>query len=251
MLTSPRATPVPPFRDPETPNPARVQDWALGGSRNTALDRTFGEGLQHGFPLRELTQDNHGFRSRAVRYCLDRDMLQVLDLGAGLNLDGLYGVDSDDVTAVLVDHDPVVIACHRTVLEQQPRRQVSAIEADLRDPAAVLAHPALVATLDLTEPVLLLLTAVGHHLTNADDPRRLIADYVSALAPGSYLALTHLAPTPELPEQQNALNTTIAAYAAHGYCLCPRDSDHHPGVCLANGVSACSVSRFQRPASGH
>jgi S-adenosyl methyltransferase len=63
--------------------------------------------------------------------------------------------------------------------------------ADLRDPGSVLGHPELLELIDLSEPAGLLMTAVLHFVAGSDDPWALVQRYVSALAPGSYLVLSH------------------------------------------------------------
>ena len=47
-------------------------------------------------------------------------------------------------------------------------------------------------TLDLSQPVGLLLIAVMHFIPDDDDPWGLVARLLAALPPGSYLALSHL-----------------------------------------------------------
>jgi len=45
--------------------------------------------------------------------------------------------------------------------------------------------------LDFDQPVALMFVACLHHLTDADDPERVVARYTEAAAPGSYLVLSH------------------------------------------------------------
>jgi hypothetical protein len=68
------------------------------------------------------------------------------------------------------------------------------ILADLRQPEAILADPAVARTLDLGQPVGLVLVGIMHHLRDADDPRRILATLVDVLAPGSYLVLSQTTP---------------------------------------------------------
>ena len=65
------------------------------------------------------------------------------------------------------------------------------ITADLRDPDAVLGHPDLRSMIDFGAPVALLMTAVLHFVADGSDPAGLLRRYRAALAPGSYLALSH------------------------------------------------------------
>jgi len=64
------------------------------------------------------------------------------------------------------------------------------VDADLRDPEKILAEAG--RTLDLTRPAAVILTAVLHFLTDADDPAGVVAAHAAALAPGSFVAISHL-----------------------------------------------------------
>jgi len=66
-----------------------------------------------------------------------------------------------------------------------------AVQADLRAPREILDHPALSAFLDLSQPVALLLVAVLHFFPDEQDPAGLVAVLRDALAPGSYLVISH------------------------------------------------------------
>ena len=63
--------------------------------------------------------------------------------------------------------------------------------ADIREPDALLAAPGVAGFLDFTQPVGLILNAVIHHLLDEEDPYGVVARYKEALAPGSYMQLTH------------------------------------------------------------
>jgi hypothetical protein len=47
-------------------------------------------------------------------------------------------------------------------------------------------------TMDFTQPVAILLLAILHFIPDADDPAGIVATLASTLAPGSYLAISHL-----------------------------------------------------------
>jgi S-adenosyl methyltransferase len=67
----------------------------------------------------------------------------------------------------------------------------SIVLADLRDPEAILADPKLRGLIDFSQPVALLLVAILHFVTEAEDPARIVATLRDALPPGSYLVLSH------------------------------------------------------------
>jgi S-adenosyl methyltransferase len=55
----------------------------------------------------------------------------------------------------------------------------------------VLGHPALRRLIDFTEPAGVLMSAVVRFVADDADPWDLVARYMTAVAPGSYLALSH------------------------------------------------------------
>ena len=88
-----------------------------------------------------------------------------------------------------VDHDPVVVSHARALLCRDPG--VRAIEGDVRDPAGILDHPDLRAVIDLGEPVAVVLAAVLHFIPGEDSPHKLVDMLTAAMAPGSYLVISH------------------------------------------------------------
>jgi len=86
-----------------------------------------------------------------------------------------------------VDIDPVVLSHARALLATS--HGVTAIAADLCDPAAVLADPELRAVIDPARPVCVILGAVLHFL-DADAARAVTAGYAGQMAPGSCLVIS-------------------------------------------------------------
>jgi hypothetical protein len=64
-------------------------------------------------------------------------------------------------------------------------------------------------TLDFTEPVGLMFMACLHNIQDADDPAGLVARYLTALAPGSYLVISH-ATGDFAPQQQRTVTDELA-----------------------------------------
>ena len=62
-----------------------------------------------------------------------------------------------------VDNDPIVLA-HVALMISHPAGTTAFIQADLREPEAILTDPVLAATLDLRRPVALMLVAVLMYL---------------------------------------------------------------------------------------
>jgi S-adenosyl methyltransferase len=125
----------------DSPYPARVYDYLLGGKDNFAADREMAELSLRVMPeVRDSARANRRFLIRAVRFLRD------------------------------VDH-------------------VLAAAGEL---------------LDFGKPVGLLFVASLHNIPDADDPAGIVARYLTALAPGSYLAISHV--TDEFaPERMHAV----------------------------------------------
>ena len=91
---------------------------------------------------------------------------------------------------VYVDNDAMVLAHGSALLDGVDG--VEMVMADLRDPDSVLSHPALTGLIDLNRPVGFLMTGVLYFVSDEADPWGLVERYVTALAPDSYLVLSHL-----------------------------------------------------------
>ena len=89
-----------------------------------------------------------------------------------------------------VDYDPVVVS-HARALLARPDSSV-AVRGDLREPAALLEDPVIRNHLDFSRPVAVILVAVLHFISDDDDPAGIIATIRDALAPGSYLVISHV-----------------------------------------------------------
>ena len=184
--------------DPEKPSPARIYDFWLGGSQNFEADREAGRRAAEAMPtLTAAIRANRAFLGRIVHHLVtDYGITQFLDLGSGVPTVGNVHQVAKDVDpaarVVYVDIDPVAIAHARHLLANV--EGVNAILADMRRPKDVLNHPLVPQTLDLTQPIALLFNAVLHFLSDADRPGEIVRAYARAVAPGSYLALSHAAP---------------------------------------------------------
>jgi hypothetical protein len=185
---------VPPGVDPSTPSPARLYDYYLGGKNNFQVDRDAAERVRALMPeLSDAAWANRGFHQRAARWIAERGVRQFLDIGSGLPTTGntheAVHKTAPDARVVYVDNDPMVAAYARELLADDGTTKF--ILADLRDAESVLDHPEVRALLDFGEPTGLLMTSVMHFVADGSDPWGLVARYLAALAPGSYLALSH------------------------------------------------------------
>jgi SAM-dependent methyltransferase len=189
---------LPPEIDTSVPQSARVYDYLLGGKDNFPADRALGDKIIELVPtIRTQVRAQRAFLRRTVHYLTaEAGIRQFLDIGTGIptagNVHDVAQAIAPESRVVYVDNDPVVLAHSRALLQRSPEGQLAFILADLRDPEAILADPILARTLDLTRPVGLVLIGITHHLRDNDDPRRIVATLVDALAPGSYLVLSQV-----------------------------------------------------------
>ena len=92
---------------------------------------------------------------------------------------------------VYVDNDPLVLAHARALLTSDPRGATAFLDADLRDPGKILTDNTLTDTLDLTQPVALLLVAILHFLADTQQAHGIVHTLTDALPAGSFLVITH------------------------------------------------------------
>jgi hypothetical protein len=92
---------------------------------------------------------------------------------------------------VYADNDPLVLAHAQALLTSSPEGRTAYIEADLRDPGALLASPPVREVLDFTQPVALILVATLHFILDEEKPAQIVETLLDALPPGSYLVATH------------------------------------------------------------
>ncbi|MES9542885.1 MULTISPECIES: SAM-dependent methyltransferase [unclassified Actinomadura] len=180
----------------DVPASARVYGWALGGKDNYQVDRDFALKTAPAFPESiDITRQNRLFLYRAVRYlAAEAGIRQFLDMGCGLPTDNnVHQVAqrfAPDARVVYVDHDPIVLAHARALLGGDGSTVV--ITADFRDTQAILAEPEVERLIDFDEPLAVLFLSVGHHLTDADDPRGIIRTVMDRAVPGSHLAFSQI-----------------------------------------------------------
>ena len=160
----------------DRPHPARVYDYLLGGKDNYAADRATAEAGLKANPTSLIPpRENRAFLRRAVRYLArEARISQFLDIGTGIPTSPNVHEIAQDVEPqariVYVDNDPIVLAHARALLTTGPEGKTAYIDADLRDVDKILGSADLRETLDLSQPVALLLIAIMHFIPDADDP---------------------------------------------------------------------------------
>jgi hypothetical protein len=218
---------LPPEIDTSRPHSARMYDYFLGGKNHFEADRALADQVLTTSPhARTAARENRQFLGRAVRYLtVEAGIRQFLDIGTGLpTTSNVHEIAQDAVPSarvVYVDNDPLVLAHARALLTSAPEGRTAYIDADMRDPQAILAHPVTRDTLDFSQPVGLTLLSVLHLLQDEDKPREIIDALVSALPPGSYVAASHIT-AEHAPEVVNRSQGTVRGA---GLRVQARDSD--------------------------
>jgi O-methyltransferase involved in polyketide biosynthesis len=178
------------------PNVARIYGYWLRGKDHFQADRRVAEEVIRLRPqVVAGARANRAFLTRVVRYlAAEGGVRQFIDLGTGLPCpDNTHEVAQQvaaDCRVVYVDNDPVVLTHARALLTCTPPGSCDYIEADVRDTGTIVAEAA--RALDLAQPVAVLALAVLHFLPDGDDPAAIVARLAEALAPGSFMALSHL-----------------------------------------------------------
>ncbi|MFJ6215436.1 SAM-dependent methyltransferase [Streptomyces sp. NPDC092296] len=180
--------------DPDKASVARIYDAMLGGEHNFAIDREALAAFTAIDPqVRSLARANRAFLGRAVRFLVDAGVRQFLDLGSGIptqgNVHEVAQAAAPDARVVYVDNDPVAVAHSASILADRPGTGI--VNGDIRRPAEVLASPGVRTLIDFDQPVAVLMITILHFITEEERPADLVAAYRDALAPGSWLALTH------------------------------------------------------------
>jgi SAM-dependent methyltransferase len=201
-----------PAFDTSVAHHARIYDYLLGGKDNFAADRKAGEALIEAYPtMVDLARANRAFLGRAVRFlAAEAGIRQFLDIGTGIpaagNTHQVAQETAPDSQVVYVDHDPIVLAHARALLTSGPQGATDYIEADARDPGAILEQAA--RTLDFSRPVAVVIVMMLHAIGDGDDPHAIVARIMDAVPPGSYLAISHPASDIE-PEKVTDLTARV------------------------------------------
>lgn len=214
------AAAYPPEIDTTVAHMTRVYEYMLGGKTYFPVDREAAErsaepagGIE---AWRHSTRSNRAFLGRVVRWLArERGIRQFLDLGSGLpteqNVHQVAQEAAPESRVVYVDNDPIVLAHAQVLLESSSEGATSYINGDLRDVGNILLRAE--ATLDYAEPVAVLLFTILHAVRDSDDPWALVAELVDAMAPGSFMAISHLTGdfNPAVMDQvSDALNEDMA-----------------------------------------
>lgn len=201
--------------DVSVPSVARVYDAILGGKDNFEVDRAIADETLRVLPGARIgAQAHRAMMGRGVRFLAEQGIDQFLDLGSGLpsgeNTHEIAQSVNPEARVAYIDNDPIVLAHGRALLANNAYTKVAT--ADLRDPADVLSRPEVAGLLDFSRPIALLMLGVIHHVGDAEDPNGVVAAYRDAVAPGSYLYLTHFcASGPEAAEMEKLMLRSLGS----------------------------------------
>ncbi|HEY3872557.1 MAG TPA: SAM-dependent methyltransferase [Actinocrinis sp.] len=192
--------------DTTTPHPARMYDYFLGGYDNYEVDRAAAERVLELYPEgRRAARECRAFLGRAVRFIAGQGVRQFLDLGTGVptapNVHEIAREIEPGARVAYVDNDPIVRVHAQARLTNAGG--TSFVQADLREPQAILEHPQVRSVLDFEQPVGLLLCSVMHFVRDDEDPAGIVATLRDALPAGSHVAITNITLDPA-PEQNRS-----------------------------------------------
>ncbi|MEV8514094.1 SAM-dependent methyltransferase [Dactylosporangium sp. NPDC051484] len=212
--------------DTSVPQPARRYNYWLGGKDNFAVDRASGDEIAKVFPtVRTMAVENRRFLQRATGFLArEAGIRQFLDIGTGLptadNTHEVAQAIAPESRVVYVDNDPMVMVHARALLTSSPQGKTAYLEADLREPGKILAHPELRDTLDLSQPVGLMLIAVLHFVHGHGAAAPIVRQLLEALPSGSYLVASNATKDFSPPHIAAAYDAMIASGRTDAW---PRD----------------------------
>jgi hypothetical protein len=201
--------------DATVPNAARAADFLHGGKGHFAADREAVRAVTASVPAVErIPAEARAFRHRTVRYLVaEAGIRQFLDIGNGLVPPGTTHEVAQSVDQrcriVYTDSDPLVLTRAQSLIKSAPGGAVSCVEGDIADVDAILA--AAVPTLDLSQPVGVLLLSTLAHVPTMIAAARAVSSLMAAVPSGSHTVIYHLASDldPAMPAAARHWNKTV------------------------------------------
>ncbi|GLY65160.1 SAM-dependent methyltransferase [Amycolatopsis taiwanensis] len=201
-LITPRQTPI--GVDPTRPSIPRIQQTFLGGKDSYEADRQVMREITSAVPdAGDIPRAGRAFRDRACRFLAAQTGIgQYLDCGAGLptaeNTHQIVQASQPEARVIYVHDDPIVLAHGRALLEENEFTHMAA--GDIFNPSSVLDNPVVTRHLDFSEPMVLLQVSTIPFLPDSSElsAPEIMRQYIDALAPGSYVVLSHFL-DPEVP----------------------------------------------------
>jgi O-methyltransferase involved in polyketide biosynthesis len=179
--------------DDSVPQSARIWNYWLGGKDNYPIDRQVADRFSEVYPpIIDIARAQRYFLARAVRYLAgEAGVRQFLDIGTGLpTVDNTHEIAqrvTPSARIVYADNDPLVLMHARALLTSHPDGVTDYVDADLRDPAGVLAGAA--RTLDFARPIAITMLGILGHITKYAEARSIVRTLLDAVPSGSYLVV--------------------------------------------------------------
>jgi hypothetical protein len=189
------------------PSAARVADYLYGGQTNFESDRRAARALAAAAPVvADIAPAIRAYQRRVLRFLVtEAGIRQFLDVGTGLPLVGSTHEVAQSLVPecriAYVDNDPMVLAHARALIKPAPGGAVGYVDADVRDSASILTGARSI--LDLGAPVGVLLLFTLAFVRDDTAARAVVSSLMTAVPPGSYVAIYHLASDVD-PEMEEA-----------------------------------------------
>jgi hypothetical protein len=203
--------------DAGQPSCARIWNYWLGGTDWEPADQAKASQIERlGIPAPRMALNNRLFASRAVAWAA-QSVVQFADLGCGLPPGGKAHEWARSLRpgarCAYIDHDPEVTDTLAAVLDGVAGVTVG--WGDIRCPASVFGNGAVLEAADLKRPVCLLF-ALSLCFRPAGEAADLMAEYVSKIARGSFVAISTLrVDDPRLWERLEAAYTPRLSNFTH------------------------------------
>ncbi|MFI6340809.1 SAM-dependent methyltransferase [Streptomyces sp. NPDC050535] len=182
--------------DVHSPSVARMNNYLLGGKDHYPADREVCERLLRIAPgARRVAEAGHRFLLRVTsRLARDYGVRQFVVFGAGLPTPlGVHQIAQHvdpRARTVYADADRLALVYNRALWED--RRHTLAVRADPLHAAHLLLDPEVEGFIDLTRPVAALFVSGLHTIPGPADPAGILGQTARLLAPGSFIAASHL-----------------------------------------------------------
>ena len=179
------------------PSAARVVDYMNGGQNNFEADRKAARTLAAMVPVTAtIAPAVRAFQQRVLRFLVtEAGIRQFLDIGTGLPLVGSTHEVAQSLVPecriTYVDNDPMVLSHARALMKSAPGGTVGYVDADVRDPGAIVAGARSI--LDFSQPVAVMLLFTLAYVQGAAEAAEVVSSLAAAVPSGSYVAIYHLA----------------------------------------------------------
>jgi len=187
---------LPPSVDVTRPSPARVWNYTIGGKDNFLVDREAANAVHAAMPSLPVTARlARRYQADAVRRLAKMGVRQFLDIGTGLPVAGAVHEIAQRAApksrVLYVDNDPLVLAHARALLASSREGSCDYLQADIRETGQIVARAA--ETLDLDQPVAVILMMVLHFVPDEDDPGGIVRRLLEGIRGPRYLVIGHAA----------------------------------------------------------